>query len=250
MSPAPKAPEAAPAFDPLEVMRKAAEAHRSGEVPRVPSRTRRRGPPIAGCLVRLVLVVGLLLALAIAALWFLAGGAVRTFVVDLGQSTGVIGGVPEQTLRGIAAYRRGDLVLAERELDQAARSYRRSALALLYLARIRIDSNDPEGAAAYLDEAVLREPDNAVAHRMLGEHHLMRAQRPVVPRDELYTTSELAAADEHLARAAALDPADRRARGYHACVLASAGRSAEARAAREAAGPGPWERCSPDNRQP
>jgi tetratricopeptide (TPR) repeat protein len=231
-------------------MRKAAEAARTGEDPSGRVRPPRRRLPIARILLRLVLVLIVLFTLAIGAIWYVTGGEVREFAVNLGQSTGVVGGVPQQTLRGIAAYRRGDLALAERELEQAARTHRRSALALLYLARIRIDSNEPEGAASYLDEAVLREPDNAVAHRMLGEHHLLRAQNPVVRGDALYTTSELAAADEHLSRAITLNPADRRARGYHACVLAASGRSADASAERAAAGAGPWVGCTLSNTPP
>jgi tetratricopeptide (TPR) repeat protein len=249
-APGPGAPEGPAAFDPLEVMRRAAEAARGDEGPPELVRTPRPGLPVAGCLRRLALVLLVLFLLAIAAVWFLTGGAVREFVTDLGQSAGVMGGVPQQTLRGIEAYRRGDLALAERELDKAARSHRRSALALLYLARIRIDSNDPDGAAAFLDEAVLREPENAIAHRMLGENHLMRAQHPVVPRDHLYTTSELAAAEEHLSRAIELNPADRRAHGYRACVLSASGRTADASAERAAAGPGPWAACDPSNTPP
>jgi Tfp pilus assembly protein PilF len=197
-----------------------------------------------GCVVRLGLVLFLLLLLAIAAIWMVAGGAVSAWVVDVGQSTGVMAGVPTQTERGIAAYHRGDTALAARELDQAARTYRRSALALLYLARIEMDAGDPVRAGEYLDEAITREPANAIARRMLGEYHLTRARGLLASgADTVQATSELMGADSNLAQAVSLDPSDRRSRGYYGCVLSMLGRMDEARDALAAAGSGPWDDC-------
>ena len=197
-----------------------------------------------GCVLRLGLVLFLILLLAIAAIWAVAGGAVSGWVVDVGQSTGVMGGVPAQTDRGIAAYHRGDIQLAERELDQAARTYRRSALALLYLARMKADAGDSQRAGEYLEEAVTREPDNAIARRMLGEYHLTRARGLLATgSDSIQASSELIAADSNLAQATSLNPADRRSRGYHGCVLSMLGRVDESRDALAAAGAGPWDDC-------
>jgi Tfp pilus assembly protein PilF len=200
--------------------------------------------PVFGCLLRLVLVIGVVLLLAIAAVWMLAGGAVSSWFVDVGQSTGVMGGVPAQTERGIVAYRRGDVALAERELEQSARSYRRSALALLYLARIRDDAGDQVGAGQYLEEAVAREPDNALARRMMGEYQLTQARRVLSgPTNAVDAPPALMAAEENLERAVELAPSDRRARGYLACSLDMLGRADEARAALGLAGSGPWNEC-------
>ena len=207
-------------------------------------RTVSRGLPVFGCLFRVFLLFALLVILAIAAIWMVAGGSVGTWVVDVGQSMGVMGGVPTQTQRGIDAYRRGDRALAERELDQAARSYRRSAVALLYLARMRVEAGDMAGAAPYLDEAIAREPDNPTVRRMAGEYQLTVAQSLVAtPTLADAVTSHLELAEDHLAYTVSLDPSDRRARGYLACVLNALGRVDEARAARAAAGSGAWDAC-------
>ena len=203
-----------------------------------------RGLPVFGCLFRVFLLFALLVLLAIGALYLVAGGAVSSWVADVGQSTGVMGGVPEQTQRGIEAYRRGDRALAERELDQAARSYRRSAVALLYLARMRVEAGDVAGAAPYLDEAIAREPDNPTVRRMAGEYQLTVAQSlAATPTQADASTSHLELAEDHLAYTLSLDPSDRRARGYLGCVLSALGRTDEARAARAAAGPGTWDAC-------
>lgn len=248
-----EAPPTGDALDPLEVIRRTTAAARSAEVARTAaaqstpssSGVAIRGWSIAGSANRLMLVLGILLLVAIAALWFLAGGAMRRLVVDVGQSTGVMSGVPAQTTRGIDAYRSGDLAGAERELDEAARRYPRSALALLYLARIRFDSNDPDGAGPLLEEAVARAPDDALAHRMLGEYRLTRAMRGLAgEQNRVFTASEVAAAEAELARAKALDPTDVRARGFHACALAMEGLVEEAGAELASAGAGPWDSCA------
>jgi len=200
---------------------------------------------VFGCLFRVFLLFALLVILAIAAIWLVAGGAVGDWVADVGQSTGVMGGVPTQTQRGIDAYRRGDRALAERELDQAARSYRRSAIALLYRAQMRVEAGDLAGAAPYLDEAIVREPDNPTVRRMAGEYELTVAQSlAATPRQAEGATPHLELAEDHLSYTVSLDPTDRRARGYLACALASQGRVDEARAARAAAGSGAWDSCA------
>jgi tetratricopeptide (TPR) repeat protein len=175
----------------------------------------------------------------------IAGGTLREWGVDLGQRFGLVEGVPAQTQRGIEAYRSGDLETAERELGEAAQSYRRSAVALIYLARMRMDGGDLERGGEYLREAVLREPDNAVAHRELAGYHLTRASRLLAERrSEAYGRDELLRAEEHYARALQLDPTDRRARGYYACVLVDLDREAEAERALAQAGSGPWDACA------
>ena len=198
-----------------------------------------------GCLFRLFLFFALIVVLAIAAIWMIAGGTVSSWVTDVGQSTGIMIGTPAQTQRGIEAYRRGDRALAERELDQAARSYRRSAIALLYLARMRVEAGDMAGAAPYLDEAIAREPDNSTVRRMTGEYHLTFAQKLAAdPTQTDAATSHLELAEDHLSYAVSLDGSDRRARGYLACTLAALGRPDEARAAHAEAGSGAWDACA------
>jgi hypothetical protein len=226
---------------PFDAPRSTPGRPRSAEAERLASRRL----PVFGCLFRIFLFFALIVALAIAAIWMVAGGSVFSWVTDIGQSTGVMIGTPAQTQRGIDAYRRGDRVTAERELDQAARSYRRSATALLYLAQMRVEAGDMVGAAPFLDEAISREPDNSTVRRMTGEYHLTFAQKLAadsMQADE--ATSHLELAEDHLSYAVSLDGSDRRARGFLACVLTALGRVAEARTALSDAGSGPWDRCA------
>jgi Flp pilus assembly protein TadD len=170
---------------------------------------------------------------------------VFSWFTDLGQSTGVMIGTPAQTQRGIDAYRRGDRATAERELEQAARSYRRSATALLYLAQMRVEAGDMVGAGPFLDEAVSREPDNSTVRRMMGEYHLTFAQKLAAnPAQSDEAQSHLELAEDHLSYVVSLDASDRRARGFLACALTALGRADEARTALTAAGSGPWDRCA------
>ncbi|MEO6528362.1 MAG: hypothetical protein ABIP93_17205 [Gemmatimonadaceae bacterium] len=230
----------------LQMLRRATLAARGAVSASAASRRRQ----ILVRTLRLGLVLGFISVLAVVTIWSFTDEGVRAFMVHLGQSTGVIGGVPRQTERGIAAYDSGNVALAERELDQAAQRYRRSALALVYLARIRAEAGDDARAGQLLSEAVAREPANAAAHRMLGELHLTRARRLVVGKARpRATSSELTAADTNFARAIELDPADRRTRGFHGCVLGMLGRADEARDALAAAGSGPWDDCV-SNRAP
>jgi Tfp pilus assembly protein PilF len=190
------------------------------------------------------MAVASLLVFAVASVWLFAGSPMSNFVIGLGQSTGLLARVPAATTRGIEAYRAGDLATAEEELTDAARTYPASALALLYLARIKIDTGDPDAAAPLFEEAVTREPNNAIAHRMAGEYHLTRARRGLGGGTyRIYTATELIAAEDELERAMALDPKDIQARGYHACALAVGGRMVEAKIELASAGPGPWEEC-------
>jgi tetratricopeptide (TPR) repeat protein len=203
-----------------------------------------RGVPIFGRVLRRGTALCLVCVLALASIGALAGDSISAWVVDEGQAAGLIGGVPAPTMRGITAYQKGDVQRAERELTRAAHSYPRSALALLYLARIRSDAGDADRAAAYLGEAVARDPESAVAHRMLGEYRLTRARRMISSgASQTQALSELAAAESELAGSVSLDPLDQRARGYHACVLSMLGRVDQARDAFAAAGSGPWEDC-------
>lgn len=200
--------------------------------------------PIKGCIFRFAMFLLLLFALAVGGLYLLVGGGIQTFVVDLAQSTGLMSGTPEQTVRGIDAFRRGDLQTAERELAQAAVTYPRSALALLYLARMRTDAGDLRGAADFLETAVAREPGNAIAHRDLGINYLGKARASGggavgerVARDYLLD------ADRHLAAAESLDPDDRATRGYRGCIFAELGAADESARLLALAGDGPWQQC-------
>jgi Tfp pilus assembly protein PilF len=207
----------------------------------------RVGLPIVGCLVRLVVTVVLLAVLAIGALFALFGGAggLQSWVVDVGQSAGVLEGVPEQTERGIAAYNAGDRAAAERELREAARLYPRSALALLYLARISTDAGQPERAGEYLRTAVAREPGSAAAHRELGAWYLSRSRRTAASGVNADAArQDLARAEQAYSIALRLDPRDASTLGYYGCVLALEGRTDEADALIEQAGPGAWQGCA------
>ena len=193
---------------------------------------------------RLLAVFAAVAAVGIVTTWIVTGGTAFDWISDVGQSTGVML-TPAQTQRGIDAYRRGDRTTAERELNGAARSYRRSAIALLYLAQMRVEAGDMAGAGPYLDEAIAREPDNSAVRRMAGEYHLTFAQKLAAdPAQADEASSHLELAEDHLSYVVSLDASDRRARGFLACVLAGLGRANEARAALAAAGSGPWDRCA------
>jgi len=192
---------------------------------------------LRGCLI-------MAFALAVAAVLFVAtclgggsfsssgggGGGVGGWVTDLGQRTGLdVGGTPEQVERGIAAYRAGDRETAKRELGEAAQLYRRLALPLLYLAVMRRDDGDPEGAGELLREAARREPESAVVRRELGGHYLSRGlaqERGTVPGD--LAEADFAQARLDLEAALRLDPGDDIANARMACTLTHLGRPAEA----------------------
>jgi len=206
----------------------------------------RKAVPVMGCFIRFVLFALLLLALAIGGLFLLMGGGLQTFVVDLGQSTGLMAGTPEQTTRGIDAFKRGDLATAEQELSQAAMSYPKSALALLYLAKMRTDAGDLAKATEYLETAVAREPNSVVTHRQLGLTYLATARASGrLSTGRLRSHDDLLLADRHFAIAATLDPGDRAALGYRGCTLAEMGSQEEAQQLLSSAGDGPWRQCAP-----
>jgi len=235
-------------YDVAPPPRRPADAHPGVRLPPV----RISLGPVFGCIGKLMFLGVLLLLAAAAAIFALmsSGGAMRGWVVDVGQQMGVVEGVPAQTLQGIEAYRAGDLARAERELREAARSYRRSGVALVYLARIRMDAGDLERGGEYLREAVAREPANALAHRELAGYYFTRARRLLAdPESEAYARDELLRARQHYERSLALDPADPRARGYYGCVLADLGDSTEGARLAEQAGSGPWEECAGGARQ-
>ncbi|MBA2707298.1 MAG: hypothetical protein H0U59_05795 [Gemmatimonadaceae bacterium] len=214
------------------------------EIPR-PASPRTPGLPIAGCIIRFVIFLALIFALGIGALFMLVGGNAGEFLVDAAQSTGLVSGIPEQTKRGIAAYRAGDIPAAIRDLGQAAVTYPRSGVASLYLARISMDAGDLEQAGDHLKTAVSREPESAIAHRELGRYYLVRSQRsPGNAAGDGFSNTDLMEADRHFAWASNLDPDDRATIGYRACVLAAIGVPAEAESLLAAAGPGPWESCA------
>ncbi len=127
---------------------------------------------------------------------------------------------------------------------KAASSYPRSAVALLYLARMSMDAGDLEKAGEHLKTAVARDPESAIAHRELGVYYLTRAQRSHrLPAGEIESNADLVEADRYLARSMSLDSRDRSSTGYRACALAELGATAEAERLRAAAGPGAWQSC-------
>jgi uncharacterized protein HemY len=134
---------------------------------------------VVGCLVRVIVTALALLALLAAGFFGLLGasGGARTWVMDFGQQVGVVDGVPEATTRAVAAYRAGDRARAERELGEAARTYRRSGVALLYLARLRLDAADDARAYEALVEAAAREPDSPLVRRTVAEYACEMAAR-------------------------------------------------------------------------
>jgi hypothetical protein len=209
-----------------------------------PRAERPAGLPFVGCLVRLVVVLVVLAVLAAAALFMVFGGGIRSWAVDVGQSTGVVEGLPEQTQRGIDAYRDGDIPRAEQELRESAQAYRRSAIALLYLARIRSDAGDHVRALEYLRDAAAREPENPIVQREVGDFYYAAAGRlRDAGGDPEAVRIQLRYAAERYAITLRLDPADRRALGYYRCTLAALGESAGAAQALARAGSGPWEGC-------
>lgn len=213
-----------------------------GWPPAAPERVvRARMPSVGGCLVRLVVVLVLFALLAIAAVVGLVGGPIGAFMVDFGQSTGVLEGVPAQTERGIAAFEARDYETAERELREAARAYPRSGLALVYLARLEWRSGDELQARELLREAIAREPTSAVAHRALADRHYAAALRLGGAREaDGAARPELLGALEHYQQAFALDPRDTLARSYAECIRAAldAPPDSEAAAPAECSGPG------------
>ena len=199
-----------------------------GWLGRRPREPRRGAPSLVGCLVRLVVVLVLLALLAVAALVGLVGGPFGAWVVDFGQSTGVVEGVPAQTERGVAAYEAGDYATAERELREAAQAYPRSGLALVYLARLKQRAGDEQQARELLRDAVTREPTSALAHRALADLYYEAARGRALAGDTAAARPELLRARDHYERAILFNPNDALARGYYSCVMAALGDAPEA----------------------
>jgi predicted Zn-dependent protease len=138
----------------------------------------------------------------------------------------------------------------ERELTEAAQAYPRSALALLYLAKIRMDAGDAERAGAYLRTAVEREPGNAAARfgvarcridlgeleeaRRLLDTLLSAAPRhgpALMERGRVsLQTNQPAEAEKWLRKAVALLPYERTANYLLGQCLQARGKREEARA--------------------
>lgn len=224
---------------PFPLPRRRAEPTRGSPIPgEVVVAARRAGVGLLrGCLM-------LAFALAVIAVLFVAtclgggsfsssggggGGGVGGWVTDLGQRTGLdVGGTPEQVERGVAAYRAGDRETARRELTEASQLYRRLALPLLYLAAMRRDEGDPEGAGELLREAARREPGSAVVRRELGGHYLARGlaqERGEIPGG--LAEADFAQARMELEEALRLDAADRTSAARLACTLNHLGRPSE-----------------------
>lgn len=137
---------------------------------------------------------------------------------------------PAQMKRGVAAFRRGDLLTAERAFSAAARAQPDEALPHIYLARIAREANDPARAVNELSTAIRLEPENALALREMAAHQL--------------AIGDLEMARRFYVRAIERDPADRNALGFLACVMAKLGRAEEAMRFHQRAGPGEWSACA------
>lgn len=132
--------------------------------------------------------------------------------------------------RAVEAFRRGDLVAAERAFSEAVRAQPDAALPHIYLARIARQANDPARAVNELSAAIRLEPDNALALREMGAHQL--------------AMGDLEMARRFYVRAIERNPEDRNALGFLACVLARLGRADEAQRFHQRAGPGEWSACA------
>lgn len=137
---------------------------------------------------------------------------------------------PRAMDRGVEAFRRGDLLAAERAFEEAARAEPDAALPHIYLARIARQANDPARAVNALSTAIRLEPDNALALREMGAHQL--------------AMGDLEMARRFYVRAIERNPEDRNALGFLACVLAKLGRADEAQRFHQRAGPGEWSACA------
>lgn len=155
----------------------------------------------------------MLLALALAGLWWYAGRADRALA------------------RGINAYRRGAPEAARIAIAEAARLDPDDARPLIYLGRMSREDGDLPRARRFLTTAVRVAPGSALAARELASLMLADGQPDVARR--------------FYVRSLRMDPADRTAQGFLGCALARLQRLDEARRWLERAGPGDWQRCVP-----
>ena len=108
-----------------------------------------------------------------------------------------------------------------------------------------MEAGDLERGGELLREAIIREPQSALAHRELGGYHLTRARRWSGDAErQPYVGDELQLAERYYSRALQLAPDDRQARGYYGCVLAALERGEEAAVELRQAGEGAWSECA------
>ncbi|MEJ7810545.1 MAG: tetratricopeptide repeat protein [Gemmatimonadaceae bacterium] len=165
------------------------------------------------------------------------------WAVDLGARVGLPVGLPPQVTRGIEAYRAGDRERAKREFTEAAQLYPRSAVALVYLARMRRQDGDADGGAELLRTALARDPEAGVIHHDLGTYHIERARRYQARGETRYADQEYEEAGRYLSTALRINPSYASASGYIACALVGLGRTQEAEYYASRAGDGPWRAC-------
>ncbi|HKG92836.1 MAG TPA: serine/threonine-protein kinase [Gemmatimonadaceae bacterium] len=131
--------------------------------------------------------------------------------------------------RGASLYADGRRSEARAVFDAVVREHPSLALPHVYLGRIAREEGDDRSARRELQTATDLAPASATAARELGAVHLVAGRYDLARRA--------------YARAVALDPSDRMARGYLGCSLARLGHAAEARRALREAGPGGWSGC-------
>jgi len=133
--------------------------------------------------------------------------------------------------RGMAEYRRGNVIAARDYLQRATRDDPDDARPYVVLARIARDQNDIPTARQHLEQAIRLDAGLAAAHREMGQL-MLSINNPELAR-------------RFLVRASQLDPADRTAQGWLGCSMMRLGRYEEGMRFISRAGQGGWSACVP-----
>ena len=133
--------------------------------------------------------------------------------------------------KGMAEYRRGNVVLARDYLTRATRDDPSDARPHVVLGRIARDQNDIPTARQHLEQAIRLDASLAAAQREMGQL-MLSVNNPELAR-------------RFLVRASQLDPADRTAQGWLGCSLMRLGRYEEGMRFISRAGQGGWSGCVP-----
>ena len=133
--------------------------------------------------------------------------------------------------KGMAEYRRGNVVVARDYLQRATRDEPGDARPHVVLARIARDQNDVPTARQHLEQAIRLDASLAAAQREMGQL-MLSINNPELAR-------------RFLVRASQLDPADRTAQGWLGCSLMRLGRYEEGMRFMSRAGQGGWSACVP-----
>jgi len=161
----------------------------------------------------------------------LAAGVAILLIVGIGAYF-VFGRSSRDPLEeGIAAYQRGQREVAANAFARAERENPAAPRPHIYLARMARDVGNYSLATQELKLAIEADPNNALALREMGANLLMQ------------NNYELARI--FYVRAVQADPNDKTSMGYLGCALMRLGRTTEAAAFMNRAGPGPWTSCTP-----